>query len=184
MRNEINIYIQHLESMNFSPDTCFHRWRALRRFMIYLNQRRMKQAQDITPEDIRDYQASMIDQQMANNSLETNSYALKGFFNFLFERGLVFENPATDMNARFPNNLLPVVLNPEDMQTVFDAIDTNTPTGIRNRAILELLYSTGMRRGELLALTLTSFSYADSTVRVTGKGRKQRLIPVGTHAMT
>ncbi len=116
-------------------------------------------------------------------SLYRKISAARGFFNFLYTREIVKSNPARALVLPKLEKHLPTFL---DFAQAHDALalpDTSTPLGIRDSAILEILYDTGMRASELLGLTLTKINLKSGEIRVTGKGNKERIVFIGPPAI-
>lgn len=110
--------------------------------------------------------------------------ALRAFFRFLRRRGEVAVDPSRELEyTRTPPRLPPAVPSVAEVHRLLMNIDLSTPLGWRTRAALELLYATGVRRSELLGLTLPDLDLREESVRVRGKGNRERLLPVGTEAV-
>lgn len=108
--------------------------------------------------------------------------ALRGFFKFLaLEHGLS-ENPLALIEGPKLSRKLPVVLTPEEVERLLEAPDPKTPIGLRDKAILELLYASGLRVSELVGLKLFDLNLEVGFLRVRGKGDKERLVPIGEFA--
>lgn len=123
----------------------------------------------------------------ANKNLSSKTIAqkissLKAFYNYLIREEVIDNNPA--INLIRPKNIitLPDVLNIDEVNTLLD-IDINTPYNARDKAILELLYSSGLRISELINLELVNIDFDSCIIRVMGKGRKERIIPLGDYAI-
>jgi len=101
----------------------------------------------------------------------------------LQERGHLFENPARRLKIPKAPVIMGTVLTEREVKQLLAQPDLTHRRGLRDRAILEVIYSTGMRRGEAAGLTIFDVQLDQSTIRVTGKGRKQRLLPLGKHAV-
>lgn len=108
--------------------------------------------------------------------------AVRAFFSFLLEMGEIGANPASGLPAPRRSMRLPEFLPVDEMAGFLAALPAEEPLSKRNAAILELLYSSGLRVGELVSLRMRDLSLETGTVRVTGKGRKVRVVPVGTRA--
>jgi integrase/recombinase XerC len=102
--------------------------------------------------------------------------------NFLVETGELKANPAVHVQAPKPSRRLPATLDADQVASLL-AIEGDEPLTVRDRAILELFYSSGLRLAELVSLNLGDVDAHDRTVRVTGKGSKTRIVPVGRHAL-
>lgn len=109
--------------------------------------------------------------------------ALRSFFDYLTETGTVTENPADSLEMPRIRPHLPDVLSEEEVVAILESVDLSDPQGHRNRAMLELLYSCGLRVSELISLRLSDLFFEEGFIRVVGKGDKQRLVPVGEPAV-
>jgi len=121
-----------------------------------------------------------------NQNARTQSRVLSGirsFFRFLLIEGEIKENPASLIESPKIGLKLPEVLSVDEIDRMIGAIDLSKPEGHRNKAIIETLYGCGLRVSELVNLRLTDIHYAEGFVMVTGKGNKQRLVPVSNKAL-
>jgi len=121
-----------------------------------------------------------------NKNSRTQSRVLSGiraFYRFLLIEGEIEENPATLIESPRIGLKLPEVLSVIEIDSMIDAIDLSKPEGHRNKAIIETLYGCGLRVSELVNLRLTDIHYGEGYVIVTGKGNKQRLVPVSGKAL-
>lgn len=110
--------------------------------------------------------------------------ALKRYFRFLLKEGLRVDDPASSLSGPKKPRPLPKVLSEDEVDALFDAADTlDGGAGIRARALLELLYAGGLRVSELVALPLSAFARSEGVISVTGKGGKDRLVPLTEPAM-
>lgn len=137
--------------------------------------------------DIRRYLSSLQSSGKSRRTLLRRLASLKAFYRFSVRRGLIGANP-TDMLAPMKREKrLPRAIAYEDVDRLLSAAAQDSPLGIRDRAILELIYSSGLRLSEAVGLDLRDYDAAHSTVRVMGKGSKERIAPVGRaaeHAIT
>ena len=109
--------------------------------------------------------------------------ALKSFFGFMEIEGRIQVNPADTIDPPKISRHIPVVLSVEEIDRIMNSVDLSEPEGQRNRAILEVLYSCGLRVSELISLRISDLFFDESFIRVIGKGDKQRLVPIGEPAM-
>ena len=107
---------------------------------------------------------------------------VRGFYRFLLLHEHIRENPAVDLAAPRAWQVLPKFLSTETVERLLDAPDTSTPMGLRDRALIELLYATGLRVSELVALRPQDLHLDAGYLTTTGKGQKQRIVPVGDEA--
>lgn len=109
--------------------------------------------------------------------------AIRSFFRFLVKRGLISENPAELVLTPKQDKTIPVYLSVDEMFRLLDSIQTDSLLGLRNRAIFETLYSSGIRVSELVGMNYSDVDFAAAVVRVLGKGNKQRIVPIGQKAL-
>jgi len=117
-------------------------------------------------------------------SIKVQAVALRIFFRFLAVRKRIVVDPAEFLNLPKIERYLPETLNVQHVEKLLNAVPTNVPLGLRDRAILELLYASGLRISELCDARLEHFDPEAAFIRVTGKGNKTRLVPVGQQAIT
>jgi len=143
---------------------------------------------DISPNRVRysDLKTFLVWYSENNKNTRTQSRVLSGiraFFRFLLIDGEIEENPASLIESPKIGLKLPEVLSISEIDKIIDAIDLSKPEGHRNKAIIETLYGCGLRVSELVNLRLTDIHYGEEFVIVTGKGNKQRLVPVSRKAL-
>lgn len=166
---------------HYSSHTLSNYARDLARFTAFLNTRVIPAWSMIDETLLRDYLASRHQQHMAARSLQRELSTLRSFFNFLIQEQLLTNNPAKHLQAPKAERALPIALDVDQMQQ-FLQISADDPLAIRDKAILELFYSSGLRLSELSQLNLLDVDLHDGMVQVIGKGRKTRRVPVGKHA--
>jgi integrase/recombinase XerD len=108
---------------------------------------------------------------------------IKAFYKYLLVEDILDKNPAELLESPKLKRQLPDTLSIEEIEQIFELIDLSKPEGVRNMAILETLYSCGLRVTELVNLKLSNIYFADNFVRVIGKGDKERIVPIGSHAV-
>ncbi len=109
--------------------------------------------------------------------------SLRRFYRYLVREGVVSDDPTAQVDSPTLVRALPKSLTEAQVETLLHAPDTSTPLGLRDRAMLETLYATGLRVSELVGLTLSQLSTSQGVVRVIGKGGKERLVPLGEEAL-
>jgi len=120
---------------------------------------------------------------LSPRSLSRHLSAIRRFHRYLGAEGLLKIDPTGDFESPRHVKPLPRVLSPSEVERLVESIDTSTPRGVRDAAILELFYSSGLRISEVASLPMKGVSTEESTVRVRGKGSKVRLVPLGRMAM-
>ena len=138
----------------------------------------------LDPSGITDFLAFRKRSGLQAASVRLDAVAIRIFFRFLVARQGWAENPAETMSLPRPEKHLPETLNVEQVRRLIESILPTDPQGLRDRAMLELLYSSGLRVSELCAARLENLDLDAGFIRVTGKGAKTRLIPVGAPAAT
>jgi integrase/recombinase XerD len=120
---------------------------------------------------------------LAPSSMARSISSIRHFHRFLLQEGLSTHNPTEHLNTPTLTRHLPLVLTSDEMSLILEQPDTSRRLGLRDRAILETLYATGMRVSELTTMTQDQLHMEDGIIRVFGKGRKERIVPVGTEAI-
>ncbi len=124
------------------------------------------------------------ERQYASTTVARKVAAIKSFFHFLVAEGLIQDDPTATLDSPRVKKYLPRAISQQDVENLLDAAaEQDNPRGLRDRAILELLYATGMRVSELVALNVGDVDLASASVRVFGKGNKERIIPVYERAV-
>ncbi|MEM7457017.1 MAG: tyrosine recombinase XerC [Planctomycetota bacterium] len=137
----------------------------------------------ITPLDLRNYVAALHEAGYAPSSISRKLASLRSFFRFAQREGLVESNPATPLRNPRRQRKLPHFLTGKEIGELLSAPPKDEPMGLRDRAILETLYSAGLRVSELVGMNVEDVDFIDGLVRVRGKGKKERLAPLGRYAV-
>ncbi|MGA8182199.1 MAG: site-specific tyrosine recombinase XerD [Terriglobia bacterium] len=156
--------------------------RDLHKFASYLHKSNLDLDQ-VRHEHIRKFLETLYRQGLNARSVARQLAALRHFFQFLVKEGRLKADPARDVEAPHISHSLPKYLNVEEVEALLSQPDASSPQGLRDRAMLELLYATGMRVSELLSVRWEDFEPNLGIVRCLGKGNKERLIPVGKSAL-
>jgi len=135
----------------------------------------------VTSDDISRYFTTR--QRLSKRSQSRMLSSLKSFYNFLVLEGIVSENPCDRVEFPKLGKYLPEVLSVEEIDKIMSSVDLGSWQGLRDRAILEVLYGCGLRVSEAVNLTISKISFDEGFVRVIGKGDKERLIPIGDMAL-
>jgi len=155
--------------------------RDLVRFITYLESRNVK-AEKTSRIIIRDYLGTLTTE-LSKRSQARNISAIKTFFRFLVSEGRLKENPARLLETPRIQQKLPDVLSLGEVERLLLQPDITTPLGQRDRAMLELLYATGLRVSELVHLRLLDVNLEAGFVKTLGKGSKERMVPFGENAL-
>ena len=141
-----------------------------------------RQFTSATIQDLRSFVHSLFDMQLSSVSINRKISTLKTFYRCLLQSKMLSENPSTELELLKVRRKLPVVLTVDEVSAIIDAADAKTPLGLRDRACLELLYSSGLRISELLNMKVNDLKLNENLLSVIGKGNKQRLVPFGNKA--
>jgi integrase/recombinase XerD len=178
-------FLNHLKLRGFRPRTIETYSGKLNQFLDYLAAKE-KKISGLVSVDLEDYRAALYYREYHGKPLSLGSQCLqltviRVFFKFLAAENLILINPAATLEIpRCPRDLPRTILSAREAAKILDSIDTKTPLGIRDRAIIEVLYSTGIRVTELINLTLTDINFEQGLLRVEdGKGGKTRVVPLG-----
>lgn len=153
--------------------------RDLKKFAQYLNQNfHLSNWEDVNKRHIIGFLAGEMDRQAANASVARTFSSIKGLFKYLVTEGLLRLNPTTDMETPKIKRKLPQVLTVNEVDRLMEEPNVMVPIGLRDRAMLELMYGTGIRVSELLSIQLEDLNVMAGFLRCVGKGRKERIIPV------
>ena len=189
--NAMRRFLQWQAEKNYSPKTIENREVYLRYFIQWCDERGLGQPQEITKPIIERYQRYLFlyrkkdGEPLSTRSQHVRVVPIRAWFKWLARQNHILYNPASDiemprLERRLPKHILTV----DESEAIINQPDTTKPTGIRDRAILETLYSTGIRRMELINLKLFDIDNDRGTVMVRqGKGRKDRMIPIGERAL-
>jgi integrase/recombinase XerD len=153
------------------------------RFIDFATTRGVNSVNQVSRKDILDHLLDQKAKGLGANSLSRHLVSLKVFFRWLAQEGMISVNVADTMDSPKVWKMLPSVLNPKEVERLFAAPDLSKPVGLRNRAILELFYASGLRVSELAGLQLGDLHFDEHFLRCIGKGRKERVVPVAQTAI-
>ncbi|MDA8147132.1 MAG: site-specific tyrosine recombinase XerD [Thermaerobacter sp.] len=157
--------------------------RDLAQYRHYLGDDGGRSLDQVLPSTIVAYLLALQDQGKATATVARRLAALKAFYQYLVREGRLERDPTADLESPKLQKRLPRVLTVEEVEQVLGQPDLTKPVGLRDRAMLELLYATGIRVSELVALNLGDLNGAAGYIRCVGKGTKERIVPVGQPAL-
>jgi integrase/recombinase XerD len=176
-------YLQALQTeRGASRNTLLAYRRDLADFGRYLERPR-RALHALTARDVSDYLLALRRRGLGARSVARRLSALRGLYRHLLREGAVRRDPTEQVESPRPPRRLPRTLSIEDVAALIEAPDTSRADGLRDRALLELMYASGMRASEVLALRVEDLNMAAGYVVCTGKGSRQRLVPVGAQAL-
>jgi integrase/recombinase XerD len=152
----------------------------LSNFSNWLNPVNLENADKVS---LLDYLAYRLKEGYSSRSTARSLSSLRAFYAYLVSKSLINENPTSKIQSPKLGHSLPKVLSEEDVEKLIKAPDTKVPLGLRDRAMLELLYACGLRISELINLDILNLNIRQGVVKVIGKGGKERLVPMGEQAL-
>lgn len=189
MKEWIEKYLAYLKvERNASEHTIVSYRTDLEQFLTFLSDELDKKQEEISPDEIqrleiRLWLGHLNEAGMSRNSIARKTATIRSFFKYAFTRGVIDKNPAHLLIVPKAEKRLPKTVHPEEISRMMELASGSEPKIVQDRAILELFYSTGMRLSELTELNYDMIDLKAGQVRVTGKGNKQRIIPLGSEAI-
>jgi integrase/recombinase XerD len=175
-------YLERLRSQrNLSSNSIEAYDRDLRQFFAFAAELEVGAVKDVTRAEVRRYLAWLHEAGYARRSVARKMSAVRSFFTDAARRGLVSANPVEGVTQPKLDRPLPKALTRQQMSVTLDAVGGHEPSDLRDRAILEMLYATGLRVSELASLELDEIRHGDN-LRVRGKGGRHRVVPIGAQA--
>jgi integrase/recombinase XerD len=156
---------------------------GLTRFLNYLREKGVQEVQEVDKFHIRGFLLALRGKNLNTKSIVRNLVAIRTFFRFLIQEGVLESNPVEELESPKVAKTLPEILTLEEIEQILEQPNLQTPLGTRDRAMLEMLYATGMRVSELTQLPIHQVNLEGGYVLLYGKGSKERIVPLGTEAM-
>ncbi|MEA3409746.1 MAG: tyrosine-type recombinase/integrase, partial [Candidatus Eisenbacteria bacterium] len=184
-RRAVEGFLADLERRSFSPHTVAAYRRDLARFADFLSEATHEdqpRLSDFNATHVRRYVAWMVSTRYARRTVQRGLAAIRSLGKFLVQKKAISGNPALGLTAPRPERRLPSFLTLKEVELLFECPAEPTVAELRDRAVLELFYGTGVRLSELTGLKMRDIDASGGLVRVTGKGRKQRVVPLGRSA--
>ena len=182
--DQVNLFLDYLiAECGLAKNTIISYRHDLTAFVLFLHEHAVDDAAAVTPEIILDYMISQKERGIGINSVARGLVAVKMFMRFLWAEGVVSEDATSLIDSPKLARYLPEVMTEAEVTVLIAAPDISTPRGMRDRALLELLYANGARVSELTGLKLDALHLDLGYVRYFGKGSKERIVPIGDAAM-
>jgi integrase/recombinase XerD len=184
MESTIHVFLSYLRvERGLAQNTILAYGRDLKRFAEFLRKRHKQRLEDVTREDVVDFLSNLYKEKLDSRSVARYLVSLRGIYKFAMMEGMVNADPTENLESPKIRNSLPTYLRVEEINKLLEAPDLATPIGLRDRAMLEVFYSTGLRVSELLNLRISDIDMRIGCVRCIGKGDKERLVPIGRKAI-
>jgi integrase/recombinase XerC len=183
MQKIFDRYIQYLETeRNASPYTVRNYRTDLADFFNFLKQKGISLLDEVDRHVLRDYLSHLVEEGIVKASIARKLSAIRSFYRYLVREEIVAKNPIEQVSSPKLDKRLPAFLTTEEVERLLSAPDLSTPLGQRDRALLELLYASGLRVSELVNLKLEQIDLETNEIRVWGKGSKERVVLMGEPA--
>lgn len=182
MDQEIVKYLEYLDKeLNFSKNTIDSYRKDLADFFCFVNRQGIDYL-SINRYDVRAYLKYLDELKLKNSTIARRISAIRSFYNYLLSMGIISNNIFNSIRNPKLEKKLPNYLSYEELGDILDSIDISTPTGIRNRLLIEMFYATGCRVSELINIKMSDINFTNKSIRIMGKGSKERIVYYGDYA--
>lgn len=179
----LSSFIEYLQiEKNSSHYTIENYKRDIHEFFLFLNEQRITDVASVEYIDVRLYLTNLYEKKLSKRTVARKTSCLRSFYKFLLREGKVKDNPFSLASLPKKEQRLPRFLYEEEVNQLFSSLKKDTPIGLRNVALLELLYATGIRVSECCEIKMQDIDLSLGTVLIHGKGKKDRYVPVGSYA--
>jgi integrase/recombinase XerD len=179
----VEAFRQHLEGRGLSPSTVRIRMDGVATLRRFVEERAIADVRQMTRAEVDAYVVELRRRKLSPHTVQTRLVTCKCFFAFLVESNRLLLSPAEHLHTKHLGHLMGRTVSTAQASKLLAAPNTSLPMGVRDRAIVEVLYGTGLRRRELLGLTVFDVDLAGGVLRVVrGKGGKERMVPLGREA--
>ncbi|MGH9774499.1 MAG: site-specific tyrosine recombinase XerD [Candidatus Acidiferrales bacterium] len=183
MEGQVHAFLSYLRvEKGLSENTIAAYRRDLKKFAAFISKRKAN-VQNVRRSEIVDFLASLYYCKLDSRTVARHMVSLRQFFRFLLSEGEIKEDPAQHFESPKFRSRLPAYLSIDEVEQLLAIPDTDTILGLRDRAMIEMLYSSGLRVSELLHLKISDLNFESGVLRCVGKGDKERLVPVGRPAL-
>lgn len=184
MKKLVNEFINYLEyERNYSNNTIVAYENNINKFILYLNDNSINDINNVNYGVMRNYLNYLYKLNYTSKSICRHISSLRSFFKYLMSENKIKNNPTTLISNPKVLKKLPKYINYEDIEKILNTPDLKTDIGIRDALILELLYVTGIRVGELVNIKLKDININEKNIKILGKGNKERIIMFGSRAL-
>lgn len=169
---------------SLSPNTIESYSRDVKDLFAWLKAEGISTPEEVTGDNLCRWVGALAEREISKRSQARAISSVKSFYDFLDREGRIPKSPCDALDSPKMQRYLPVVLSVDEVSAIIASVDLSKPEGHRNKAMLEMLYSCGLRVSELITLKISDLFFDEGFIRVVGKGSKQRLIPVGEYAVS
>jgi integrase/recombinase XerC len=179
----LKLFIEYLQiEKNYSKYTIEHYQHDISEFGMFMIEQSIPSIAEVQYFDARLYLTKLFEKKLARKTVARRISSLRSFYKFLLRENMIQENPFSLLSIPKIEKRLPEFFYEEELDQLFQSCESETPIGQRNKALLEMLYATGIRVSECCQIRLSDLDFSLSTVLVHGKGSKDRYVPFGKYA--
>lgn len=180
MEKELDKFLNYLEvEKNYSGYTILNYERDINEFLNFLKRETVNKFKEVDYKILRFYLNDMYNKKYSSKTISRNLSSLRTFFKYLLKMNIISTNPMILISNPKEEKKLPTYLNYKELEDILDIPDQTTVVGLRDACILELLYSTGIRVGELVNIKIKDIDFIQSRIKILGKGNKERYVLFG-----
>lgn len=180
MEKQIRNFLNYLQiEKNYSKYTILNYERDINDFFVFLKKEMINSFEEVDYKLLRSYLNLMFNKKYSSKTVSRNLSSLRTFFKYLLKMGIIKTNPMVLISNPKEEKKLPTYLNYKQLESILDMPDKNTVIGLRDACILELLYSTGVRVGELVNIQIKDIDFSQNRIKILGKGNKERYVLFG-----
>lgn len=180
MEKQTRTFLNYLQvEKNYSKYTILNYERDINDFVVFLKKEMINSFKEVDYKLLRLYLNWMFNKKYSSKTVSRNLSSLRTFFKYLLKIGIIKTNPMVLISNPKEEKKLPIYLNYKQIESILDIPDKNTVIGLRDACILELLYSTGIRVGELVNIQINDIDFSQNRIKILGKGNKERYVLFG-----
>lgn len=180
MIRDVDKFIEYLEvEKNYSDYTVLNYKKDIDEFIVFLNKECIDSFKEVDYKILRNYLNEMFNKKYSSKTISRHLSSLRTLFKYLSRENIIEFNPMVLISNPKEGKRLPVYLNYKELEDILEIPDTNTVLGLRDATILELLYSTGIRVGELVNIKIKDIDFSEKRIKILGKGNKERYVLFG-----
>jgi integrase/recombinase XerC len=179
----LKLFIEYLQiEKNYSQYTIEHYQHDISEFIMFMSEQAIASFSDVQYSDARLYLTKLFEKKLARKTIARRISSLRSLYKFLLREEMILDNPFSLISIPKIEKRLPEFFYEEELEQLFKSCETKTPMGQRNKALLEVLYATGIRVSECCQIRLKDLDFSLSTILVHGKGSRDRYVPFGQFA--
>jgi integrase/recombinase XerC len=186
LKNRDTLFAEFIEYLQLEKNSSQHTIDGYKKdildFFLFMDEQILQSLSAVTYQDARIYLTKLYENRYAKKSISRKVSSLRSFYKYLVRESYLDTNPFAQVSLPKLEKKLPDFFYEEELEELFRSIDTSTPSGERNKALLEIMHATGIRVSECAGIKLSDIDFSSSVILVSGKGKKERFVPFGYFA--